>query len=304
MSTQGEDESGLLNSEWKKQQEKTFTAWCNLHLSKVNTQIKSMADFKDGLKLLKLIEVISGEKLPKPNPGKLRLHYISNINSALHFLTSKNMHLTISAEDIVDGNLKLTLGMVWMLIHRFAIQEINFDDGSAKEGLLRWFNEDNQHKVTNFHDSFKDGLALCGFINKQNPGLLDMSEIVKEDPIHNLNLAFDLAEQHFGVPKMLDANDMLEKPNDLAVMTYISSFYHAISENTKKVDKENVGNEEFLSETYLIEFAESCPSHCMKYLLKSLEESNLVVKLHELKSDHGPMYISVQATFEELCIQV
>lgn len=308
MAAQNEEGDRLFNSEWKNQQEKTFTAWCNSHLCKVNTHIKSMADFKDGIKLLKLIEVISGEKLPKPNTKKLRVHQILNINNALDFLKSKDVHLTISAEDIADENLKLTLGMIWMLIHRFTIQEINFEEGTAKEGLLNWFNEDNQYKVKDFHDSFKDGLALCGFINKHNPDLLDMREVVEEEPIHNLNLAFDLAEKHFGVPKMLDAKDIIEKPNDLAVMTYISSFYHALVKDEEQVDEEqgsaNKDQSEFLSETYLIEIAESCPPSCMAYLQKSLEQSNLVVSLHELKNDHGPTYITVQTSFEELCIQV
>ena len=267
MAAQNEEGEKLFNSEWKNQQEKTFTAWCNSHLCKVNTQIESMADFKDGINLLKLIEVISGEKLPKPNTKKLRVHHILNINNALNFVRSKDVHLTISGEDIADGNLKLTLGMIWMLIHRFAIQEINFEEGTAKEGLLNWFNEDNEYKVKDFHDSFKDGLALCGFIRKQNPDLLNMKEVVEEEPIHNLNLAFDLAEKHFGVPKMLDAKDMIEKPNDLAIMTYISSFYHALVKNEGKSNEEqstvNKDQTGFVSETYLIEIAESCPPSCM-----------------------------------------
>ena len=89
--------------------------------------------------MIQLIEVISGEKLPKPKSGRrLRVHHILDINNALTFLKSKGIPLTISAEDVVDGRLNLTLGLIWMLIHRFAIQEIDFDDGTAKEGLLRF----------------------------------------------------------------------------------------------------------------------------------------------------------------------
>ena len=135
-----------------------------------------------------------------------------------------------------------------------------------------------------------------------------MKEVVEEEPIHNLNLAFDLAEKHFGVPKMLDAKDMIEKPNDLAIMTYISSFYHALVKNEGKSNEEqstvNKDQTGFVSETYLIEIAESCPLSCMTYLQKSLEQNKLVVTLHELKNDHGPTYLSVQTSFEELCIQV
>lgn len=40
----------------------TFTAWCNSHLRKAGTQIDNIEeDFRDGLKLMLLLEVISGE---------------------------------------------------------------------------------------------------------------------------------------------------------------------------------------------------------------------------------------------------
>lgn len=42
----------------------TFTAWCNSHLRKAGTQIDNIEeDFRDGLKLMLLLEVISGEQL-------------------------------------------------------------------------------------------------------------------------------------------------------------------------------------------------------------------------------------------------
>lgn len=45
----------------------TFTAWCNSHLRKAGTQIENIEeDFRDGLKLMLLLEVISG----KPVRGK------------------------------------------------------------------------------------------------------------------------------------------------------------------------------------------------------------------------------------------
>ena len=41
----------------------TFTAWCNSHLRKAGTQIENIEDdFRNGLKLMLLLEVISGEE--------------------------------------------------------------------------------------------------------------------------------------------------------------------------------------------------------------------------------------------------
>ena len=56
-------------------------------------------DFSDGLKLMLLLEVIAGERLPKPERGRLRFHQISNVNKALDFVASKGVKLvSIGAE--------------------------------------------------------------------------------------------------------------------------------------------------------------------------------------------------------------
>jgi hypothetical protein len=123
------EREGLLDPLWEKQQRKTFTAWCNSHLRKSGTQIEEInEDFRNGLKLMLLLEVISGEQLPKPDRGKMRFHKIANVNKALDFIQSKGVKLvSIGAEEIVDGNLKMTLGMIWTIILRFAIQDISVE---------------------------------------------------------------------------------------------------------------------------------------------------------------------------------
>ena len=46
-------------------------------------------DLADGKSLMKLLEIISGEKLGKPNSGKMRVHKIENVNKCLAFLHTK-----------------------------------------------------------------------------------------------------------------------------------------------------------------------------------------------------------------------
>lgn len=84
-------------------------------------------DLADGKKLLKLLEIISSEKLAKPNNGKMRVHKIENVNKSLAFLHTKVRLESIGAEDIVDGNPRLILGLIWTIILRFQIQEIEID---------------------------------------------------------------------------------------------------------------------------------------------------------------------------------
>ncbi|XP_063499551.1 alpha-actinin-3 isoform X6 [Symphalangus syndactylus] len=191
------DRDLLLDPAWEKQQRKTFTAWCNSHLRKAGTQIENIEeDFRNGLKLMLLLEVIS---------------------------------------EIVDGNLKMTLGMIWTIILRFAIQDISVEETSAKEGLLLWCQRKTAPyrnvNVQNFHTSWKDGLALCALIHRHRPDLIDYAKLRKDDPIGNLNTAFEVAEKYLDIPKMLDAEDIVNtpKPDEKAIMTYVSCFYHAFA---------------------------------------------------------------------------
>uniref|UniRef100_UPI00358F1164 alpha-actinin-2-like n=1 Tax=Myxine glutinosa TaxID=7769 RepID=UPI00358F1164 len=231
------DRDMLLDPAWEKQQRKTFTAWCNSHLRKAGTQIENIEDdFRNGLKLMLLLEVISGERLPKPDKGKMRFHKIANVNKALDFIASKGVKLvSIGAEEIVDGNGKMTLGMIWTIILRFAIQDISVEETSAKEGLLLWCQRKTAPyknvNVQNFHISWKDGLSLCALIHRHRPDLIDYAKLRKDDPITNLNLAFEVAEKYLDIPKMLDAEDIVNtpKPDEKAIMTYVSCFYHAFA---------------------------------------------------------------------------
>lgn len=133
------EREGLLDPLWEKQQRKTFTAWCNSHLRKAGTQIEEInEDFRNGLKLMLLLEVISSEQLPKPDRGKMRFHKIANVNKALDFIQSKGVKLvSIGAEEIVDGNLKMTLGMIWTIILRFAIQDISVEGNLLRNVLTK-----------------------------------------------------------------------------------------------------------------------------------------------------------------------
>ncbi|CAG9803826.1 unnamed protein product [Chironomus riparius] len=229
------EREGLLDPAWEKQQKKTFTAWCNSHLRKAGTAIESIEDdFRNGLKLMLLLEVISGETLPKPDRGKMRFHKIANVNKALDFIASKGVKLvSIGAEEIVDGNLKMTLGMIWTIILRFAIQDISVEEMTAKEGLLLWCQRKTAPyknvNVQNFHLSFKDGLAFCALIHRHRPDLIDYSRLSKDNPLENLNTAFDVAEKYLDIPRMLDPDDLINtpKPDERAIMTYVSCYYHA-----------------------------------------------------------------------------
>ncbi|KAF7382082.1 hypothetical protein HZH66_013514 [Vespula vulgaris] len=109
-------------------QKKTFTKWVNKHLKKASRHVGDLfEDLRDGHNLISLLEVLSGEHLPRER-GRMRFHMLQNVQMALDFLRYKKIKLVnIRAEDIVDGNPKLTLGLIWTIILHFQI-DITDDD--------------------------------------------------------------------------------------------------------------------------------------------------------------------------------
>uniref|UniRef100_A0A673BHL4 Dystonin n=1 Tax=Sphaeramia orbicularis TaxID=375764 RepID=A0A673BHL4_9TELE len=157
-------------------QKKTFTKWINQHLMKVRKHINDLyEDLRDGHNLISLLEVLSGDTLPRERDflktlrlvsgteacaveqhgdtvdddkgprerGRMRFHRLQNVQIALDYLKRRQVKLVnIRNDDITDGNPKLTLGLIWTIILHFQISEIHVtgesEDMTAKERLLLW----------------------------------------------------------------------------------------------------------------------------------------------------------------------
>lgn len=231
----------LHDAAWEKQQQKAFTAWVNGQLRKKGIKIEDITvDLSDGRYLIQLCEVIGDAVLPKPSKGTMRIHKVQNVNYCLDFVKSKGVKLvSIGAEEIVDSNKKMILGMIWTLILRFDIQDISLEELSAKDALLLWCQRktapyDNV-KIENFHMSWKDGLGFCALIHRHRPDLLDYSKLKKGDALNNLKLAIKIADEKLDVPPMIDAEDIVEcvKPDERAIMTYVAAFYKCFANFNK-----------------------------------------------------------------------
>jgi spectrin beta len=223
-------------------QKKTFTKWVNSHLARVNCRVNDLyTDLRDGKMLIKLLEILSGERLPRPTKGKMRIHCLENVDKALSFLYEQRVHLeNMGAHDIVDGNARLTLGLIWTIILRFQIQEITVveEEGtatrSAKDALLLWcqMKTAGYHNVNvrNFTTSWRDGLAFNAIIHKHRADLIQYDKLSKSNAMHNLNNAFNVADKEFGLVKLLDAEDVfVDQPDEKSIITYVVTYYHYFS---------------------------------------------------------------------------
>ncbi|KAM3871043.1 spectrin beta chain, erythrocytic [Diretmus argenteus] len=235
-----------LQDEREAVQKKTFTKWVNSILSRVGCRISDLyLDLRDGRMLIKLLEVLSGERLPKPTKGRMRIHCLENVDKALQFLREQRVHLeNMGSHDIVDGNHRLILGLIWTIILRFQIQDIIVETGqadqketrSAKDALLLWCQMKTAGypnvNIRNFTTSWKDGMAFNALIHKHRPDLVDYNSLKRSNPTHNLQNAFNVAEQQLGVTKLLDPEGkyvFTENPDEKSIITYVVAFYHYFS---------------------------------------------------------------------------
>ncbi|XP_048523579.1 dystonin isoform X31 [Dendroctonus ponderosae] len=220
-------------------QKKTFTKWVNKHLKKARRNIRDLfEDLRDGHNLISLLEVLTGEQLPREK-GQMRFHMLHNIDTALHFLRCKNVKLVnIRSEDIVDGNPKLTLGLIWTIILHFQISDIivgQEPNVSAKDYLLRWAKR-TTHKypgvqVQDFTKSWRDGLAFSSILHRNRPDLIDWGRVRNQRPRERLETVFFVAEKEYGVTRLLDPEDVdTHEPDEKSLITYISSLHEVFPE--------------------------------------------------------------------------
>ncbi|XP_067325491.1 filamin-C isoform X8 [Anolis sagrei] len=224
---------------WKKIQQNTFTRWCNEHLKCVNKRIGDLQkDLSDGLKLIGLLEVLSQKKMyrkyhARPNFRQMKLE---NVSVALEFLDREHIKLvSIDSKAIVDGNLKLILGLIWTLILHYSISMPMWEDEdeedakkqTPKQRLLGWIqNKVPQLPITNFNRDWQDGKALGALVDNCAPGLCpDWETWDPNQPVENAREAMQQADDWLGVPQVIAPEEIVD-PNvdEHSVMTYLSQF--------------------------------------------------------------------------------
>ncbi|XP_057659189.1 muscle-specific protein 300 kDa isoform X4 [Diorhabda carinulata] len=254
-----------IRDEQERVQKKTFVNWINSYLSKRVPPLKIedlIEDLKDGTKLLALLEVLSGERLPVERGRILRRpHFLSNANTALQFLTSKRIKLVnINASDLVDGRPPVVLGLIWTIILYFQIEENRRQleyltqwgstsslesagttssrdkwKQGARKTLLNWVSNalptDSGIEIRDFGASWRDGVAFLAIIDAIKKNLVNIAEMKKATNRARLETAFDVAETELGISKLLDPEDVdVPKPDEKSIMTYVAQFLHKYPE--------------------------------------------------------------------------
>ncbi|KFP32206.1 Utrophin, partial [Colius striatus] len=241
-------------------QKKTFTKWINARFSKSGKPpVKDMfTDLKDGRKLLDLLEGLTGKTLPKER-GSTRVHALNNVNRVLQVLHQNNVELVnIGGTDIVDGNHKLTLGLLWSIILHWQVKDVmknimsDLQQTNSEKILLSWVRQStrpySQVNVLNFTTSWTDGLAFNAVIHRHKPELFSWDKVIKMSPVERLEHAFSVAKNHLSIEKLLDPEDVaVQLPDKKSIIMYLTSLFEVLP---KQVTMEDIREVETLPRRY------------------------------------------------------
>eukprot|EP00051_Salpingoeca_urceolata_P006414 m.84877 g.84877 ORF g.84877 m.84877 type:complete len:420 (+) comp14821_c0_seq1:324-1583(+) len=232
--------SGRGDDAWVRIQKHTFTNWVNVQLKQVDSSVDQVEeDFKSGVKLIEMLEVISGKSFGRYQKSpKSKHHEIENLVNAFAFMKEEGINLVnIQGEDLNDGNLKLVLGLLWTIIYHYQIRPKFSNLPAAPAGkktgfkdlLLEWVQAKvPERNVTNFNKDWQDGRTLCALVNSIGgtpylvPGVDDMDPSNK---VANARTGIEAARTGLGVPALVAAEDLTDPAvDDLSVITYVSYF--------------------------------------------------------------------------------
>lgn len=126
--------------------------------------------------------------------------------------------------DIVNGNIKLILGLIWSLIVRYQIGRSKFP---PRKLMLAWLQAAlPKCKINNLTTDWNSGVNLSALLDYCQPGLFPhWSSLDPNQSVRNCTNAMNIAQREFGIPKVLEP-EYLASPwlDELSGMTYLSYF--------------------------------------------------------------------------------
>lgn len=254
---------------WQRQQRRAFSRWVDSQLELVGAEslvsdLPLEQRFQDGLTLPRLMESLSGKLIlrtsrqmqPKGPAGRA-----DNIFQTMSLIKDENVKLVcVAANDVLNGQTKMILGLVWALIKRYLLAStpraeshgltakavLNTGKGSKihatfqtageskdrdKELLLEWANTVLESQgiapVKNFTTDWQNGTAFCTIENYLNSlsGFPPLDDPEPED-------VFIEAAVNHQIPRLLEPEDLVDLDEKI-VMLYVACFRKTAQSSTR-----------------------------------------------------------------------
>ncbi|KNC51031.1 uncharacterized protein AMSG_07009 [Thecamonas trahens ATCC 50062] len=251
---------------WVPKQRRAFLGWFNAKLAGAGSplagSVTTLRALSDGVALGALVphlvagRVSVGRIAPHP---RLKIQKMANISAALDALDADGVPVTAAASDVYAGNVKMVLGLLWVMILKYHIKStadaaaadgsdaVDTDDGSdgaaapgsrvlrsgksAKADLLAWVRAqvsavDPELDVADFGPAFQDGRVLAALTARFAPDATTYAELVGDSssPMAIVEAVLRIAHTQLGIPELIEAADVVEDPDPFSIMTYVTYF--------------------------------------------------------------------------------
>ncbi|CAB4069406.1 Dystonin,Spectrin beta chain, non-erythrocytic 1,Spectrin beta chain, non-erythrocytic 2,Plectin,Microtubule-actin cross-linking factor 1,Microtubule-actin cross-linking factor 1, isoforms 1/2/3/5,Spectrin beta chain [Lepeophtheirus salmonis] len=311
----------------EKVQKKTFGKWINAQLAGRGIVITDLYyDLRDGHVLLELLGVLTNRSFVKEK-GKLRVHHLGNAYTILSILKVRNKVklVNINNVDLVDGNPKITLALVWSIIVHWQFRDVMKESivkGSSglEKILLAWTCSATQKhypdSVKDFGDSWRNGLAFGALLAHFRPDLVVWDNYLRiQNHTDRLDFIFNTIRDHLGIQKLLDPEDFLSTPDKKSLMMYIMCLYDVLPHDIVPLERGQSLNSD--SECSLfgspfktpvkvteegLKYEVYCPLHedMVQWLLDAEEKLNSMRKVHGDLPEIKQLFEEYKEYMEEL----
>jgi len=171
-----------------------------------------------------------------------------NLTQAFNFCKRVGLRfVNIGPEDVYAGTEHLILGLIWQLILKYKFQGQNQTE-EMKE-LLAWVNLIiPEYHIRNLTSDWQNGKALCALAEAVQPGQMKLPNDFKNNSLEDCRLGVESARVNMGIKPLIDVEDIVNYPDQNAMMIYISYFrdYAESLKLQQKLNKKNDAEKEDL----------------------------------------------------------
>ncbi|OHS99404.1 hypothetical protein TRFO_34123 [Tritrichomonas foetus] len=253
-------------------QTKVFSRWASMMLRKRGIIVRDITtQLTSGVNLVNLAEVLTGEikhHMWSRNPTK-PFQKVENCEFALNLFKEKGVKIiNVTAKDITDGNVKLTLNLIWTLILKYTVEPVTgvMNAQNPKRAMyqvmIRWFlNQiseiseiiNNSSNVTNNSNKSDSSdakqmkpfyLSFAALLAKYRPDLIDYKKLLNEDKELISQQVVETLKK-LEVPTLIDSEDLLGEIDEKSLITQLALIKKHLPQHE---EEENQVSKELLEE--------------------------------------------------------
>ena len=233
---------------WVASQHRTMSLWVSSMVGQPVTDFTK--DLADGLVLYKLVNRIIADTStstyslkPVYSKATFKVQKVENVDDVLKYcqLVLKINTTSISADNVVDGNLKLILGLIWTLFvystsYSTSLANESRSFSEVKTILLKWLNDLGRRRalpgMTNFDKDWslqrnaRPDLVFASILDFYIPNIVSYSDYSMGKKLQNLENVVALAWDEFRIPQLAVAEDFnVLVPDEKCIIFYILQWY-------------------------------------------------------------------------------